>query len=137
MMEEAESLPDPPIERERSTRALLESQNQLRAELADSRLLQQISSALIGEDRIDEFYAKLLDAAAAIMRADFASMQMFHPTKGQLQLLAHKNFPDDAAAFWEWVEPVKAVPADRRLLQRSVRSLPISNPAPSWRARTT
>ncbi len=104
MMEEAESLPDPPIERERSTRALLESQNELRAELADSRLLQQISSALIGEDRIDEFYAKLLDAAAAIMRADFASMQMFHSTKGQLQLLAHKNFPDDAAAFWEWVE---------------------------------
>ena len=40
------------------------------------------------------------------MRSDFASMQMFHPERGQggaLRLLTFRGFSAEAAKFWEWV----------------------------------
>ena len=48
---------------------------------------------------------KILDAAVAIMRSDFASMQMFYPERGELRLLGYRGFNPTAAAFWEWVRP--------------------------------
>jgi PAS domain S-box-containing protein len=41
----------------------------------------------------------------AIMRSDFASMQLYHPERGELRLLAYRGFNPSAAAFWEWVRP--------------------------------
>ncbi len=49
---------------------------------------------------------KIIDAAVAIMRSDFASMQLLYPdrgTGGELRLLAFRGFDPQAAKFWEWV----------------------------------
>ena len=53
------------------------SQLRLEAELADSRLLQAISSELITENDEKGFRERLLDAAISIMHSDCASLQMF------------------------------------------------------------
>jgi PAS domain S-box-containing protein len=89
----------------RTEEALRETQRQLASELAATRQLQQISIQLINASDPEALYAKILDAAVAIMRSDFASMQMFYPERGELRLLAYRGFSPTAAAFWEWVGP--------------------------------
>lgn len=76
--------------------------------LADAKLLQGISAELIREENVEALYGKILDAAIAIMHADFASLQMLYPERGsggELRLLAHRGFNPEAAEFWEWVRP--------------------------------
>jgi DNA-binding NarL/FixJ family response regulator len=51
-------------------------------------------------------YEKIIDAAVALMCADYASVQMLYPergTGGELRLLAFRGFNPQAAQFWEWV----------------------------------
>jgi PAS domain S-box-containing protein len=51
-------------------------------------------------------YDQLLDTALAILRADFASIQMLYPergTGGELRLLAHRGFSPQVVKRWEWV----------------------------------
>ncbi len=86
--------------------ALRASQAQLETELADTKLLQSISAALIQENHVQALYERILDAAAVILRSDFASMQRFHPERGsggELRLLGFRGFNPEAAKFWEWV----------------------------------
>jgi len=96
------------LERRRAQEALRETQSQLASELAATRQLQQISTQLIFASDPVALYEKILDAAVAIMRSDFASMQMFYPERGELRLLAYRGFNPAAAAFWEWVRPGSA-----------------------------
>lgn len=94
------------IERRHFEQALRDSRAALEAQLADSRLLQQTSAALIGEHSDEALHEKLIDTAARIMRSDFASMQMLTSElahDGELRLLAYHGFPPEAAAFWQWV----------------------------------
>jgi PAS domain S-box-containing protein len=94
------------IEHKRTEQALSASRAALEAELADTRLLQEASATLIGEHSDDEICDKLVDAAARIMRSDFASMQVLVPERGsggELKLLAFRGFTPEAARFWEWV----------------------------------
>ena len=93
------------LERMRAGEALLEAQAQLVAELAATQQLHMISTQLIQENEAEALHEKILDAAMAIMRSDFASMQMFHPERSELRLLAYRGFNPAAAAFWEWVRP--------------------------------
>ena len=72
----------------------------------DFKLLQQISNGLIQPGSVRDLYEKIADAAVAIMRSDFASMQMLYPERGnggELLLLAYRGFSPEAARFWEWV----------------------------------
>ena len=81
-------------------------QAQLAAELADTKLLQDISAQLIEPGDEDALYAKIVDAVAAIMRSDFATMQMLYPErgpKGELRLLASRGLTPEGAKVWEWV----------------------------------
>jgi GAF domain-containing protein len=51
-------------------------------------------------------YEKIVDDAVALMRSDYASLQMLCPERGrggELRLLAFRGFNPDAARFWEWV----------------------------------
>lgn len=94
-------------ERIEAEEALRESEARLEAELNDITLLQKLSTQLIEEENIDELYDKIIDAAITLMHADFASLQMLHPHKGEngaLYLLSYKGFSPEAAAFWEWVD---------------------------------
>jgi two-component sensor histidine kinase len=86
--------------------ALRQSRVQLEAELTDAKLLQELSAQLIHESDAAALYEHIMDAAIAIMRSDFASMQMLHPERGQggeLRLLTFRGFNPEAAKFWEWV----------------------------------
>ena len=83
-----------------------QTEQQLEAELRDSRLLQEISAQLIHQHNVSALYEKILDAAVAIMRSDFASMQMLYPERGkagELLLLGFRGFYPDSAKFWQWV----------------------------------
>jgi PAS domain S-box-containing protein len=93
------------LERKRVEEALRESRRQLVAELAATRQLHKISTQLIEANDVEVLYEEILDAGVAIMRSDFASMQMFYPERGELRLLAYRGFDPRAAAFWEWVRP--------------------------------
>jgi len=93
-------------ERKQADEALRESKEQLAVELTDTKLLQDVSAELILQDRIEDLYEKIIDAAVAIMHSDFASLQMLYSNKGsenELRLLAFRGFTPEAAKFWEWV----------------------------------
>jgi signal transduction histidine kinase len=90
-------------ELEAALRARDETQRQLETELADARMLQEISAALIDEDASDQLYQKLLTVAASLMHSRYASMQRFHREGNQLELLAHQGFSPEAVKFWKWV----------------------------------
>jgi len=96
------------LERRHVEDSLRMTQRQLEAELAATQQLQMISTQLIHASDVEVLYEKILDAAVAIMRSDFASMQMFYPERGELRLLAHRGFNPASAAFWEWVRPASA-----------------------------
>jgi PAS domain S-box-containing protein len=79
---------------------------QMAAELEATRRLQELSVEIAHEVDIDGLYEKLIDAAQSIMRADFASMQEYHPERGpsgELKLLTFRGFDAAAAEFWRWV----------------------------------
>ncbi len=85
---------------------LKRSQAQLSAELSDTKLLQGISAALVQEENAQGLYEKILEAAVAIMRSDFASMQILHPeggNGGELRLLANLGFSSEVEKLWKCV----------------------------------
>jgi PAS domain S-box-containing protein len=89
-------------ERKQTEEALRSSE----AQLSDTKLLQGISTQLHLEQGVEGLYEKILDAAVAIMRSDFASMQMLYPERGkggELRLLASRGFDAQARKAWEWV----------------------------------
>lgn len=91
--------------REQLASDLVESEEQLAAELSAARELQGMSTRLIQEDDVDALYDGILDAAVAIMDTDYASMQKYHEDRSELELLAHWGFSPEAAEFWKRVDP--------------------------------
>ena len=88
--------------------ALRANQEQLAKELKATRELQSASTLLVKRGNSLVVYQRIVDAAVAIMRSDFASLQMFHPERGsggELHLMAHHGFTAESAGFWEWVRP--------------------------------
>jgi predicted TIM-barrel fold metal-dependent hydrolase len=99
------------IERARSEAALA-------AELADTRLLQGLSAELVAEEDRSALHEKIVDAALSIMRADFASFQIFDRERspnGELRLIALRGFSADAARRWEWIGPDARTPCGEAL----------------------
>jgi signal transduction histidine kinase/ActR/RegA family two-component response regulator len=93
-------------DRKRAEEALRRSEAQLEAELASTKLLQDLSGELIHQENVAALYEKILDATVAVMHSDFASMQMFYAERGgggELRLLAQRGFTPNAAKVWEWV----------------------------------
>lgn len=82
------------------------SKMQLEDELADARLLHRLSIELIQEDGTAGLYKKIVEAAVAIMRSQFATMQMLYPEEGsigKLRILACSGFTPEAEKYWEWI----------------------------------
>jgi len=102
---------------------------QLAEDLADAHLLQAISTEMLSETDRDALYARIVDAAAAVMRSDFASLQMFHPGTdgGELRLLAHRGFDARSARIWATLRVAEgtscaiAVREGRRIVATDVR----------------
>jgi PAS domain S-box-containing protein len=94
------------IEHKRDEEALRYSERELARDLQDSRLLQQTSAQLIHQDDTQALYEKILDAAVAIMRSEFASIQMLYPERGdagELYLLGYRGYTRKSAAAWKWI----------------------------------
>jgi signal transduction histidine kinase len=84
----------------RAEAALRDTQNQLEAELADSKLLQATSAELIGQD-VETLYDKIIEAVVAIMRSDYACMRMAHDDGDEgleLKLLAFRGSSSKASS---------------------------------------
>ncbi|MDO7842346.1 HWE histidine kinase domain-containing protein [Sphingomonas immobilis] len=77
----------------------------------DIELLHSISIELIGEQDRVELCGKIVDAAIAITRSQFGTMQLLCPPDdpsgngGCLQLLCSRGLPPEAEAFWQVVSP--------------------------------
>jgi PAS domain S-box-containing protein len=70
------------------------------------RLLAALGFQMITADEPKAIYGKIVDAAATLMHSDFASMQLFHPDRGEageLELLGHRGFDPEGVKFWQWV----------------------------------
>ncbi len=94
------------IERRQAEQVLRDSEARIAAELADTKLLQDISAQLIEQGDEDALYSKLVDAAASVMHSDFATMQILYPERGlhgELRLLASRGLSAEDAKVWEWV----------------------------------
>jgi len=89
--------------RKNAEEALRQSEEKLAADLADTKLLQSISSQLIQEDNLEAIYQELLHAATTIMHSAMASLQMLFPEKDALLLLASQGFNEESAAAWKWI----------------------------------
>lgn len=87
--------------------ALRESEERLALDLKATKLLQNISAQMLYENDIQILYEKIVDTAMRIMHSDFGSLQVIHPDRGNggaLKLMVHRNFSEQAAKFWEWVD---------------------------------
>lgn len=69
----------------------------------DDVRLQEISTSLIQEGDLDSLYRHILDAAIELMQSGCGSMQIYHPERNELRLLAWRGFHPDSAAYWQWV----------------------------------
>lgn len=79
-------------------------QAELAAELADAKLLQQISTQLIHEEHVEGLYQKIVTAAVTLMRSDCGTMQQFRSdTLSGLGMLASRGFEAEAVNSWQWI----------------------------------
>ena len=119
--------------RDASARRLTEEA--LKANESDARLLQELGAELMRQDDVGSFYQKIVDGASQIMRSEFASMQMLHPERGshgELQLLAFRGFAPADAKAWEWVG-VEAGTTCAQALKTGVRVIAADTEHSSYR----
>jgi PAS domain S-box-containing protein len=69
-------------------------QKTLEEDLADSRLLAEISTRLIPEGDIDELLHEIIRAAIAVTDADMGTIQLLETGENELRLLAWKGFEE-------------------------------------------
>ena len=79
------------------------SKEKLAAQLQATQRLQEISTQLLGEEKAEALYNKIVDAAVSIMQAASAALQVYTPQRNQLRLLASRGFNEEAKRRWNWV----------------------------------
>ena len=81
------------------------AEESLRQELADTKLLHDISAALIQENNVQALYERILGAAMAIMHSDMASMQTVDEQENALRMLAWQGFEPDFGQIFRLNRP--------------------------------
>ncbi|HEV2270020.1 MAG TPA: GAF domain-containing sensor histidine kinase [Steroidobacteraceae bacterium] len=66
--------------------------------------LSVMSTVVVEPGDLQAFYGRVIDAAAQLLHADFASIQTTMPAKPALQLVAARGFVPEATAFWQRVD---------------------------------
>ena len=103
----------------------------LATEIDAARRLHQIATQLITAQGSRALFEQILDTAKSLVHSHFASIQMFYPehgSDGELLLLGHVGFSEEAARRWEWVTPStkstcgEALRRRRRIIVPDVRS---------------
>jgi len=106
------------------TREMEKAKEALRqSELDAAQRLQHVATQSIDARGLEALYEQILDTAVAVLHSDFASLQMFYPERGsggELKLLGHRGFGEEAARRWEWVRPTNRTTCGEalRTLQR-------------------
>ena len=95
--------PEHARELEAAYEALRRSEQLLAAEVEAAQRIQQIATRLIVAQGPQDLYDQIVDAARSLLHADFATIQMFYPERGELRLLGHCGFNPEAAKQYEWV----------------------------------
>lgn len=66
--------------------------------------LSVMSTVVVDAGDLEAFCGRVMDAAARLLGADFASIQTKVPSQPALQLLGERGFAPEATAFWQRVE---------------------------------
>jgi PAS domain S-box-containing protein len=114
-------VPERTRELEEANEALRQSQEMLARELDAAQRLHHVATELISARGTQALYEQILDTAMAILQADFASIQRFHPEvgpKGELHLLSYRGFNAEVARIWEWIAPTRATTCGQALRTR-------------------
>jgi PAS domain S-box-containing protein len=90
-------------ERKETEERMASDQDALAAQLRAMQRLQEISTQLVGEEKVDGLYQRIMEAAASIMHSDSASLQAFNPERDQLLLVSSTGFTEEAKRHWKWV----------------------------------
>jgi PAS domain S-box-containing protein len=88
-------------ERKRAEKALIESEERLKAELASAQTLHAISTAMIHEGGVEAVYNQVIDAAVVIMHSDMASMQIVDEAADALRMVAWRGFDPEFGKIFE------------------------------------
>jgi hypothetical protein len=84
------------------------------SDLDASQRLQHIATQLIDARGIEALYEQILDTAMAVLHADFASLQVFYPERGnggELRLLGQRGFSAEAARLCIRLRQASGVPS--------------------------
>ena len=87
------------FERMRAEEALREAQARLAVRTRRHAAAPESAPQLIHENNAEALYEKILDAAVAIMRSDFASMQMLYRSGVNYGSLAFRGFNPQRRCF--------------------------------------
>jgi PAS domain S-box-containing protein len=86
---------------------LSENQRQLASEVDSMRRLHELVNRLLGCNDLQTALEEVLDAAIALLEADMGNVQLFDPGTRELQIVAHRGFPED------FLEHLRSVGADQ------------------------
>lgn len=93
------------IERERTTSLVRQNEDLLADDLADARLLQEISAEIVREADEHALSTRILDAAIILLHSQFGSFQLLQQNGDGQELHLHtwRGFSEEAAAHWQRV----------------------------------
>ena len=79
--------------------------------------------AMFKSVKLRQALRKVLDAAVAVTRAQYGSLQLLHPSDGSLRIVAHHGFSDEALQFFRVVRDDGSIPCRRGKAKRALRSV--------------
>ena len=99
------------VERVRAADAMRRSEAQLAEELADTQLLTTVGAELVQEPTAAALFLRIVETAAALMRADCAVVHILDSERGELNLRAQIGLSAEAEKALEWVSAEAKLPA--------------------------
>jgi PAS domain S-box-containing protein len=75
----------------------------MRADLEAMTRLHELGSLFVREGNLEPVLVEIVDAAIAISGADFGNIQLLDAESSDLQIVAHRGFPDWWLEFWNSV----------------------------------
>ncbi len=115
------------VERVRAVDAMRRSETELAEELADMQLLTTVGAELVQEPTAEALFVRIVETAAALMRADCAVVHILDSERGELNLRAQIGLTPEAEQSLAWVGADAQLPSamalrdNRRVVVGDVR----------------
>ena len=91
-------------ERKRPEAAVRESEARAAADLEAMTKLRDVGALFAREGNLDSVLGEIVDAAIAICGSDFGNIQLLNGETGDLEIVAHRGFPQWWLDFWSTVQ---------------------------------